>query len=324
MVYYTEINGGHSVGVELEYCLFNDQGQASSEALCSVISSVYKQLGLKNGHNSAKVYRDMSLVELCSSPQATISNLFAQMSEMYEALKYVATKQSLSIFHEAFFQDPNCICQYPISQPSVVAASHVHTGHHYSEQESQFFKLVPFLPIFIGLANNSPDKEFPLGSKRLRKSHYGKIIHFGSSYTSAGTRAIRQHNMAPTIEVRCMDRAQAVKEDIAVAAFVFATAEFLKEQNFVNDIFGLTKSVFEWLYDKDGVYDYCRDNPYHLTEIMIGEVSKHGLDALVPDQPHKLRQVAQNYYLQIRPKLREIDTPNCLISILERKLGEAL
>jgi len=312
-MYYSQIDGGHSVGQELEYLLI--KGDKPYDFIDMFVQELKLTLpGINRRKNSPKVYVDAWNLELCSSPHTNISDLYEEMSELYEAMASKAKNKGIKIIKNSSYNFKK------LDKGNRFTGSHVHVGNPWLTRTKLLEALTPYLPIFVALANNSSTKKYPKGSERLRNGPFGKML---SKNNHKQAKAIFKHEVAPTIEIRCLDRSKTLEEDIAIAAFVYATAEKLKE-NFRFFSQNIMHENFVKLYFIPKFAD--KDSLSGLSEILLQNAAKHGFDTKVNliftnyDVKKTLKDIAKQHYLEIQDKLHEIHTPKNLIKILEEKI----
>ncbi|MBU2589625.1 MAG: hypothetical protein KKF52_00985 [Nanoarchaeota archaeon] len=316
---YTGINEGHSVGQELEYLLIKE-GKVYDFIDLFAQELKLSLPWLNRKINSPKVYIDSWHLELCSSPHTNISDLYEEMAELYDAMSSKAKNKGLDIVKSSIYHFHNLAeLNDTITQ---VAGSHVHIGNPWLTRNKLLDALTPYLPIFIALANNSPTEDFPKGSERLRNGLFSKDLEKNKDRRG---RAIHKHKNAPTIEVRCLDRAKTLEEDIANAAFVYATAEKLKEDiRFFNFSQNLMNDNFCGLYLTNGRFN--QESLLTFTKLLMQRATNEAFDANIDLRAKNnfsqktLRDVTKQHYANIKNKLHEIHTPKHLIKILERKI----
>lgn len=319
-MYYSSINRGHSIGIELEYLLTKDG--KPYDYLDFFIQEFIAQLpGINRRRNSAKVYQDAWQLEICSSPHTNISDLYEETGRLYRCLCSKAEDNGLEIIKEAahsFSKDDDW------KSTERVSGLHVHLGNAWLTRPKFLEGLMPYLPLFIALSNNSPTEEFPNGSRRLREGEYAKDLDRGINKEEL---AICRHKIAPTVEVRCMDRSKSIDEDVANAAFIFATAEKIKEGMDYSSLFkNLAEKNFKSLYGTEEKIN--KDSLITATRILMQRAAHDGFDASISLRNRNgfsketLADVAKRHYLEIQDKLDEVDTPPHLIKILDRKVME--
>ena len=332
IVTYTTINGGHSLGQELEYLLVNQEGLVQEEyVLQEIVRKVFYELNIKKrGHNSPNIYVDGYQVEICSSPHQDIFKLYSEMAELNEALQLTVQNEGLKAIKSAYCKTSS----FDLGIRVYCSANQVHIGAKKLQRKKLRDAIIAYLPLFIALGNNSPTKQFLNGSRRLIDGVWSNKLYSCFSSARGWLREADRvgamvyiHHKVPTVEVRCMDRSKTLEEDIANATFIFATSEMIKEEGLrrnVLDIFrkkiknSITYNFFMNLFLSPETNDYML-----LLDKTIDDAKKYGFDAEIESDNGSsisLREIAMIHYKRLSDIFHRINTPKNILDTLERKL----
>ncbi len=318
---YKPINSHKSVGQELEYLvLSSDEPKKFYDFPNFIVQGIKSKVpNIKLKTNHPWVYLDAFNIELCSSPHPNISLLLEEMQEIYDALDSIVKERGFKIEKNAFCKIPS---KNGINIHSI-AASHVHLGCKFSKRNALMNALIPYLPIFAALANNSPTEKKPQGSERLRQRNMSFEVEYDRS--NKNDSAIYNHKKTQTIEVRCLDRGKSLEDDIAVAAYVFATSEKIKDKmKFFEKPEKILKKNFDRLYLENEEPRLTACGRRIASGILLQRASYDGLEAETRIKENyrnrTLRGLAKQHYYSIKDKLEELKMPKKLSENLEKKI----